>query len=94
VYDATGAVVPGSMIVGFGYVQWTWNQSSGILTVTKGALGPQPVGYGNVSGAYVTGLRRDTNDFTDLFSVHATFGSPLYAAVLVNHYVGPNQSNP
>ena len=39
VYDASGAVAPGSIIVGFGYVQWTWNPSSEILTVTNGAFG-------------------------------------------------------
>jgi hypothetical protein len=114
VYNPGGAVAPGSIIVGFGYVEWTWNASSGTLTLTKGAFGPQPfgdgnppdgpypprprpgspaaqpVGYGNVTGAFVRGLPLDSSDFDALFKANATFGSPLYAPVLVDHYIGPN----
>ncbi len=77
-------------IIGFGYVQsWTWNgdATGGTLNITIGPSGS--VGYGNVSGAFVPGLTQDTTDFTTLFNEHATFSNPLYAPVLVNHYIGP-----
>ena len=72
-------------------MQWSWNQSNGILTVTKGVFARQPVGYGNVSGRFVRELPLDTNDFDALFNANATFGSPLYAPVLVNHHIGADQ---
>ncbi len=87
-------------IIGFGYVQsWTWTEDAtgatgGTLSITMGPSGSQPVGYGNVSGAFVPGLTQDTTDFTTLFQEHATLNNPLYAPVLVNHYIGPNSSNP
>jgi hypothetical protein len=79
-------------IIGFGYVQsWNWNGSAtgGTLSVTMGPSGSQPVGGGNVSGAFIPGLTQDTADLATLFQEHAAFTNPLYAPVLVNHYIGP-----
>ncbi len=77
-------------IIGFGYVQsWTWtgDATGGTLNLTIGPSGS--VGCGNVSGAFVPVLTLDTTDFTTLFQEHATLSNPLYAPVLVNHYIGP-----
>jgi hypothetical protein len=54
-----------------------------------GPSGSQPVGGGNVSGAFIPGLTQDTADLATLFQEHAAFTNPLYAPVLVNHYIGP-----
>ncbi len=90
-------VDPNNTIIGFGYVQsWTFSPdetgaTGGTLVITMAPPGSQPVGSGNVSGAFVAGLPQDTTDFTTLFSEHVNFSNPLYAPVLVNHYIGPNQ---
>ena len=92
VYD--GTIGNGNTIIGFGLVQWTWDASSAAMTLTKGAAGTRPVGYGNLSGVLILGLPRDaagnvTVDPTALFAAHAALSSPLYSPVLVNRYIGP-----
>ena len=83
-------------IIGFGYVRnWTWTADAtggGTLSITMGPSGS--VGSGNVSGVFVPGLTQDTTDFVSLFQAHAKFTNPLYAPVLVNRFIGPQQSNP
>ncbi len=96
IYDT---IAGANTIIGFGYLpQWTWQadpvNGGGTLTLTPPS-GPQPVGYGNISGTFVPGLPQDTSDYSDLFAAHASFtGGSAYAPVLVDHYIGPQQFNP
>ena len=80
-----------------------WNVADGYLTLSLDLSQAQPVGCGNVSGAFIPGLTIDTPYFSALFQLHAGtpvtdqngvvidagLTSPLYAPVLVNHYIGP-----
>ena len=83
-------------IIGFGYVQsWTLTPdptgaTGGTLSVTLGPSGS--VGYGNLSGAYVRrDCRKTQPHFTTLFQGSTRhLDNPLFAPVLVNHYIGPN----
>jgi Tfp pilus assembly protein PilV len=96
-----------STIIGFGYVRWNWDAASGTLTLTKGSTGTYPVGCGNVSGVLVLALPASFSqqDVATLFQLHAgaatdpslapdNLTNSVYAPVLVNRYIGPNQSNP
>ena len=86
-----------NVIIGFGYVGWAWDGTT--LSLTKLA---SRVGWGNVSAALVGVVQppTDTNGnpvlaVSTLFSDHVNLvANPLYAPVLVNHYIGPNSSNP
>ena len=97
IYDT---IAGANTIIGFGYSpQWTWQadlaSGGGTLTLTPPPTGSQSVGYGNISGTFIPGLPQDTSDYADLFVAHASFtGGSAYAPVLVNHYIGPQQSNP
>ena len=61
------------------------------LDADEGAIGTATGGLWNVSGAFIPGLPQDTTDYTD--AVHhardRSPANPLYAPVLVNHYIGP-----
>jgi hypothetical protein len=78
------------IVVGFGCVQ-SWTISGGAnssLSLTPTAAGQ--IGYGNVTGVLPAGLNMDTTAVSALFISHRTFSNPLYAPVLVDHYLGPN----
>jgi hypothetical protein len=96
-----------STIIGFAYVRWNWNAASRTLTLTKGPSGTRPVGCGNISGVLVLALPASFSqqDVTTLFQLHAgavtdptlvldNLTNSVYAPVLVNRYIGPNQSSP
>jgi hypothetical protein len=84
-----------NVIIGFGYIQFD------PTTLTVKAESGQ-VGSGNVSAVLVTSLSipNDTKgnpvvSASQLFADHVNLlTNPLYAPVLVNHYIGPQQSNP
>jgi hypothetical protein len=87
---------PTNTIIGFRCLQsWAWqgDASGGTLTVTPSAQS-QPIGYGNVTSVLPPGLIMDTTAVSALFASHGTFTNPLYAPVLVNHHIGPQQSSP
>ncbi|MGO8691931.1 MAG: TadE/TadG family type IV pilus assembly protein [Thermoguttaceae bacterium] len=87
-----------NVIIGFGYAGWNWDGTT--LSLTK--LASAPVGWGNVSAALVGVVQPPTDPkgnpvltVSTLFSDHVNLvTNPLYAPVLVNHYIGPPQSNP
>jgi len=79
-----------STIIGFGYyVQWTYQKP--ILTLNA-ASATTPVGSQNVSGVMALPLPAalSQQDATTLFQLHDALVNPLYAPVLVDHYIGPN----
>ena len=79
------------IVVGFGAVQ-SWQIAGNFVTFT--ALPSGRVGSCNVTGVLPPGLTMDTTAVSAVFRSHGTFQNPLYAPVLVNHYIGPQQSNP
>lgn len=84
-----------NIIIGFGYVGWDGGGTT--LSLTK--LGSEPVGWGNVSAVLVGAMQLPVDasgnpvvSVSTLFSDHVNLvTNPLYAPVLVNHYIGPGQ---
>jgi|GEM_PF-843656 hypothetical protein len=79
-----------STIIGFGYyVQWTYQKPA--LTLNA-ASATAPVGSQNVSGVMALPLPAalTTQDQGTLFQLHDALVNPLYAPVLVDHFIGPN----
>ncbi len=82
-----------NVVIGFGWVQWqvtVLSGPNGSLLILQLTRVPQVVGYGNISGVAVPGLKLDTTDLNDVFHANATFPYPVYAPVLVNRRIGPN----
>jgi hypothetical protein len=83
------------MIIGFGYVQWSWDGTILMLVRPKADW----IGSENVSGVLVRDLElpNDTSGnpivtASKLFHDHAALPHPLYAPVLVNRFIG--RTNP
>ena len=82
-------------VIGFVYyVQWTYRPSTPTqqATLTLNAPGATPIGSQNVSGVMALPLPAalSTQDQGTLFQEHDALANPLYAPVLVDHYLGPS----
>ena len=75
-------------IIGFVYVQWSYDGVA-ILTLNPPA-NTSHIGSQNVSGIIALPLPPNLNqqDISLLFQDNAGLANPLYAPVLVNHYIG------
>ena len=94
IYDDIAGLGPRT-IVGFGYVQWSYNPAANPpeLTLAKKA---NKVGFGNVSAALALDLIIPGSSTTrflvsnSLYAKHYGLGQPLYSPVLVNRFIGPS----
>lgn len=104
IYADDGVIGPGNIVVGFGQVTWSLSTLNGTTTLTLTRGTKNPIGSGNVSGVLAMPLPATLTqqNVNTLFQDHAGLPNPdgslnpdalvypLYASVLVDHYIGPN----
>jgi hypothetical protein len=95
IYTSTPLSGQAYTVIGFGYLaagRLPSGTSQIVISPPGGTQPAYPIASQNASGtiALPTLVGFSPQDVTTLFQLHEGLASPLYAPVLVNHYIGPN----